>query len=376
MRLESLRLVDFKNYESAMLRFQGSIHCLLGKNGSGKTNLLEAIYYLCFTRGPRGGSDVSCIRNGKAQFVIEGRFRKEDKPHEVVCTFSSGEKKLVSEDGKIYSKFSDHIGKYPLVLVAPNDIELIWDGPELRRRYVDTLLSQTDPEYLRQLILYQSVLRQRNGLLKMSQERGAIDRDLLHTYDTQLMTAGTYIFSARETLVKRIIPVLTSQYSFLVDGRDEQVGILYTSDLATLDFGLELSSRLERDRILGRTSVGIHRDDFNFQLMNQSLKEWGSQGQQKSFLIALKLAEFRLLEEKNRFKPLLLLDDIFDKLDDDRIHRLMDLISAGSFGQIFITDARPERSEEMLRRIGVKSQNFQVEDGKIQDRDQNTIQVI
>lgn len=365
MRLESLRLVDFKNYTSAMLEFHGSIHCLLGKNGSGKTNLLEAIYYLCFTRGPRGGSDGSCIRNGRGQFVVEGRCRKEDRPHDVVCTFSSGDKKLVSEDGKVYSKFSDHIGKYPLVLVAPNDIELIWDGPELRRRYVDTLLSQTDQEYLRQLILYQSVLRQRNGLLKMSQERGVIDRDLLHTYDAQLIAAGTYIFSARETLVKRIIPVLTEQYSFLVGGSDEQVGILYTSDLAAFDFGSELSGRLERDRILGRTSVGIHRDDFNFQLMNQPLKDWGSQGQQKSFLIALKLAEFKLLEEKNRFKPLLLLDDIFDKLDDDRIHRLMDLISAGSFGQIFITDARPERSAEMLRRIGVKSQNFQVEGGMI-----------
>ncbi len=365
MRLEKLRLVDFKNYANADIALEGMIHCFLGKNGSGKTNLLEAIHYLSFTKGVLPGGDVSNIRRGQSRFLISGQFRKEDKPSEIICSFSASEKKIISDNGKEYARFSEHIGKYPLVMVAPNDVELIWDGPELRRRYFDTLLAQSDPEYLRHLILYQFNLRQRNGLLRMVAERGTLDEDLLSSYDDALVKAGQYIFEQRSSFTGSFQPMVHKRYHFLIQGRGEAVGVSYASELAVVDFRKELAERLDRDKALGRTTVGIHRDDFLFTLDGFGLKEAGSQGQQKSFLIALKLAEFETLSAKAGFKPLLLLDDIFDKLDDDRIVQLMKLVSGDTFGQIFITDARPGRSLEVLKASGLPSQNFLIGEGRL-----------
>ena len=269
----------------------------------------------------------------------------------------------MSENGKVYGRFSQHIGKYPLVLVAPNDIELIWDGGEIRRKFFDTLLAQLDKEYLEHLITYQAQLRQRNGLLKMFAERNAIDRDLIASYNEQLVVSGTIIYNKRLEFTRQYLPLVEERYGFLVERSSENAGMIYESDLHTMDFLTELNQRLDRDVLAGRTTIGIHRDDFVFTLGGIDLKKFGSQGQQKSFLIALKLAEFDCLKKKNGFTPLLLLDDIFDKLDDYRIVQLMKLVSGGTFGQIFITDARPGRSLDVLNEAKVKSQNFIVDGG-------------
>lgn len=365
MRLEKLHLVNFKNYADAEVHLEGTIHCFLGKNGSGKTNLLEAIHYLSFTKGSFYSNDLANVRQGQDQFLINGLFEKNGKRMEVVCSFSQEEKKKVMENGKEYNRFSEHIGKYPLVLVAPNDIEVIWNGGEVRRKLFDTLLAQVDKVYLENLILYQAHLRQRNSLLKMLTERGSVDRDLIDSYDEKLVSSGNILYQKRLDFVQQYLPFVTSRYNFLVKGLSETIGMQYESDLEKTDFKKELDLKLDRDMALGRTTVGVHRDDFLFTLNGFELKRFGSQGQQKSFLIALKLAEFDYLAVKKETKPLILLDDIFDKLDDDRIHQLMELVTDGAFGQIFITDARPGRSLEVLKAAGIKSQNFLVEAGTV-----------
>ncbi|NOT74581.1 MAG: DNA replication and repair protein RecF [Cyclobacteriaceae bacterium] len=366
MRLEKLHLVNFKNYTEAKVEFKGNVHCFLGKNGSGKTNLLEAVHYLSFTKGKFHSSDVASIRHGQDHFFLKGTFEKDKKHPEVACAFSTDQKKVMSEDGKEYSRFSEHIGKYPLVLVAPNDISLISESGDSRRKFFDTLLSQTDRVYLDNLIIYQAQLRQRNSLLKMFAERNAVDRDLIASYDEKMVVSGNILFKKRTDFVKSYHPLLSARYDFLSQ-LPEKSGIAYQSDLQEINFENELTSNLDRDVAAGRTTVGIHRDDFLFTLAGHELKRFGSQGQQKSFLIALKLAELDYLVAKNNSKPILLLDDIFDKLDDDRIHQLMKLVTGGSFGQIFITDARPGRSLEVLKEAGVKSQNFRVEEGSISE---------
>ncbi len=365
MRLEKLHLVDFKNYAEAVVSLEGQIHCFLGKNGSGKTNLLEAIHYLSLTKGSLHTHDASNIRHGQNRFMISGHFRQQDKLFEIICSYSAGQKKIIIENGKEYGKFSDHIGKYPLVMVAPNDIELIWDGGEVRRRFFDSLLSQVDKEYLEQLIVYQAHLKQRNSLLRMSADHGPIDRDLLDTYDEKLVSSGMVLHHKRSAFVAGYLPLVAERYNFLAADLLEASGIRYVSDLATLDFRKELKLKTSQDLALGRTTIGIHRDDFEFTLNGYELKRFGSQGQQKSFLIALKLAEFDYLAARKNSRPIILLDDIFDKLDELRTVQLMKLVQSDTFGQVFITDASPSRSLDALRKAGVKSQNFVVEGGTL-----------
>jgi DNA replication and repair protein RecF len=360
--------MNFKNYALANAEFKGAIHCFLGRNGSGKTNLLEAIHYLCLTRGLNSATDAENVRQAETHFVVRGTFSIQEKFREVACAYSPERKKKIAENGKEYARFSDHIGKFPLVMVAPADIELVWDGGEIRRRFFDTLLSQLDRKYLEQLMVYQTNLRHRNGLLKMHAERPDIDKELLATYDERLITAGDFLHRQRKEFVTRLVPRLMSHYEFLVEGALEKPGIVYSSDLENLDFRAELRSRLSRDVLLGRTTVGVHRDDFRFTLQGNELRTFGSQGQQKSFLIALKMAEFDSLAEKNGFKPLLLLDDIFDKLDDRRIVQLMKRVAEGGFGQIFLTDARPGRSREALAEAGIRAQIFLVEGGTLAEQ--------
>jgi len=364
MRLDNLHLVNFKSYAQADVTFRGQMHCFLGPNGGGKTNLLEAIHFLSLTRGFSGGSDSEFVRHGADHFHIRGKFLMGNAAKEVAVSYSHDRKK-VSEDGKDYSRFSEHIGKYPVVMVAPADIELVWDGGEVRRKFFDTLLAQLDRAYLEQLGIYHRYLRQRNSLLRMQTVPMQIDRELLATYDEGLVRSAAFIHARRGELVRQIAPQVIAHYKYLVDGNEESPGIEYSSQLNELDFGKELNLRLERDAALGRTTVGIHRDDFVFTLRGHPMKSYGSQGQQKSFLIAIKLCEFDCLTAHNVFKPLLLLDDIFDKLDDQRIVQLMKLISRGTFGQIFITDARPARSMELLEKALVEPQIMRVEGGSV-----------
>ena len=373
MRLEKLSLYNFKNYREAQLEFNGNIQCFLGKNGSGKTNLLDAIYYLSFTKSAINSSDQQAIRTGENHFLIKGELTKKAERHRVTCSFEEGQKKIIREDDEECGKLSTHIGKYPVVLVAPNDIELIWDGSEMRRRFFDSLLSQTDKTYLENLITYGRFLKQRNSLLRIFLERGTIDQDMLEVYDEKLVPAGEYIYRKRKDFMEEFLSLFDRYYRFLA-GDEEKVQITYESQLHDVDFAQVLRQNLQRDILLQRTGAGVHRDDFLFSINDGELKRLGSQGQQKSFLIALKLAEFQVVFQNKGMKPLLLLDDIFDKLDDERIGKLMLLVVDGTFGQLLITDARAGRSLELLKESNVKAEFFQVESGnlkRIHEKTQN-----
>lgn len=382
--LHQLYLFNFRNIDEARLSFADRIICLLGKNGSGKTTVLDAIHYLSFTKSAVNPADAQNIRHGEQQFVVRGEFemvnvdgsagtqvQEAPSPLEragvrsLTCAYTLGQKKIINEDGRDYAKFSDHVGKYPVVMIAPQDIELIWDGSELRRKFVDSVLCQLDKTYLENLIVYTYQLKQRNSLLKSFAEAGRVDQDLLASYDHRLVPAAHYIFEARAIFLKFFIPFFRDQYRYLVGNVGEEVSIEYQSDLRDKDFATLLSANLQRDVLLQRTTTGIHRDDFDFRINGFELKRHGSQGQQKSFLIALKLAEFQAIAEKKKFKPILLLDDIFDKLDDERIHQLMRLVAQGQFGQLLITDARADRTLQIMETEKLNATIFRVENGKV-----------
>jgi DNA replication and repair protein RecF len=362
--LQELRLFNFKNYAEATLRFDQSVNCFLGSNGSGKTNLLDAMHYLSFTKSAINPSDIQNIKLGESQFMIKGNFLLNKKSNEIICSFQQGQKKTIRENGQDCLKFSEHVGKYPVVLIAPQDIELIWDGSEVRRKFFDSLLSQIDHAYLDNLIVYSTFLKQRNSALKMFAERGQTDRDLLAGYDQKIIPTAKAIFIKRKEFINEYLPAFRKHYQNLADSKEEAMDIQYRSDLVGMDFGEMLQKNLPRDLALQRTSAGIHRDDFLFLLNGNEVKRYGSQGQQKSFLIALKLAEFQVIAEKKGFKPLLLLDDIFDKLDDKRISKILKLVTDGMFGQLFITDARPARCKEVLKEINLKAGIVTIENGK------------
>ncbi|MCI0750450.1 MAG: DNA replication and repair protein RecF [Flammeovirgaceae bacterium] len=363
MHLQKLHLLNFKNIKEANLSFQGNIQVLVGKNGSGKTNLLDAIYYLSFTRSAFNSADQQNILFDESYFSVRGEFEKEGKQKKVVCVYQQNQKKSFREDELEYTKFSDHIGRYPVVLIAPQDVDLITGSSEARRKFFDTLISQLDKPYLQQLIVYQQVLKERNSLLKMSAERG-LDTDLLESYDEKLIPAAHYIYKKRNEFIVQFLPDFLAHYHFLADEPGEDVSIFYESELAGDDFRALLIKNRQRDLMMQRTSSGIHRDDFVFRLNQRELKRIGSQGQQKSFLVALKFAEFQSIERNKQNKPILLLDDIFDKLDDKRIQKLLEYTHRGIFGQIFITDART-RTEHLLKDSGIIAEVFQVSNGEV-----------
>lgn len=366
MHLKKLSLHDFKNYGETHFIFDNKVNCFLGKNGVGKTNILDAIYYLGFTKSALNGVDAQNVKHDKNQFVIKGAFDNQSLNSEVICSYAIGSKKLVRIDGNDVRKLSDHIGNYPIVLVAPNDVEVIWGGSELRRKFFDSLIAQLDKRYLEHLIVYTNQLKQRNSLLRLAVDRG-MDYDLLETYDQRIVESGNYIHKKRTEFLDSFLPLFKSHYRFLSGDHGEEIDIEYRSDCTDNDFQLMLKNSVKKDLVIQRTSVGVHRDDFAFLLNGFDLKRIGSQGQQKSFLIGLKLAEFQSIETVKKIKPLLLLDDIFDKLDDERIHKLVKLVVEGTFGQLFITDARPDRSQGLLKEAQVEAEIFMIENGKLME---------
>ena len=363
MLIEKLQIANFKNYEAANLDFSSKINVLIGRNGSGKTNLLDAIYYLSFTRSAFNSSDYQNIRHGENNFFVKGSIRLDDRAHELLCGIQTGQKKNFRENGAEYQKMSDHIGKYPVVLMAPDDVDLIREGSESRRKFFDSIISQIDKVYLENLIRYNHFVKQRNGLLKMFYESGTTDWIALESYDQGLAPLGTALYNRREVFVQEFLPVFRKYYNFLVDER-ETAYLEYSSGLRNTPFSEGLLKSRNKDLELQRTSFGIHRDEFEFRLGDGDMKRLGSQGQQKSFVVALKLAQFDIIKNHKGFDPVLLMDDIFDKLDDDRITRLLELIK-GDLGQLFITDARPDRTQDLLRQVDLSASVFAVEKGNI-----------
>jgi DNA replication and repair protein RecF len=365
MYLRNLRLIDFKNYDELTLQFSPFINCFLGPNGAGKTNLLDAIHMLSLTKSFIHPIDNQAIRHDRQEGILHGEFELNGKATKVGCKISAGKKKVFMAEGKAYNKLSEHVGKFPLVLIAPNDTELIGGGSEERRKFFDALLSQLDSNYLQLLVNYQKALKQRNQLIKHFAENNRIDKDQLEPWDSRILNWGALLSEARQKLIHRFLPYFREQYAALTD-RKEEVQITYNSDWLDADHTQKFKHHLQKDLILKRTVLGAHRDDYVFEIDGYPAKKYGSQGQQKSFLIALKLAKFFLLKKESGKTPILLLDDIFDKLDDHRISSLVKMAGGGAFGQVFITDARPERTLSILQQIPVEHAIFILENGQVQ----------
>jgi DNA replication and repair protein RecF len=347
MHLQNLRLYHFRNYEERFFTFSPGINCIVGKNGSGKTNLLDAVYFLALCKSSIHAQDSLSIRFGEDFSSLEGAFSNGNI---IGVHLQRTGKKTVTTDHKVYEKLAEHIGKYPVVLLTPNDTDLIRDAAETRRKLFDGILSQLDPEYLQIYLRYNKTLDQRNSLLKQFAEQNYLDEDLLHIYTQGLLTAGRDLYLRRADFIRKFEPLFIQQYQYLSEER-EAVELLYESDLAAPDFEEKFRKNLPRDLSAQRTTLGVHKDDYSFLMERAPIKKFGSQGQKKSYVMALKLAQFQIIEEDRQTKPLLLLDDIFDKLDDRRIACLIERMD--SFGQVFLTDARPERTAELLRNTQV-----------------------
>jgi DNA replication and repair protein RecF len=350
MNLQGLTLVNYKNFESREFQFDHKINCFVGANGVGKTNVLDAIYHLAFAKSYFNPISSQNIRHDADFFLIDGFFTREGKEERVQVSLKKGQKKKIKRNGKDYDKFSEHIGFIPLVIISPADRDLISEGSETRRKFMDTVISQKNKRYLGTLISYNKVLSQRNALLKYFAANQTFNQDTLDIYDTQLEEYGSYIFEERKKFLDVFIPIFKSRYA-AISGDREDVQLSYKSDLLEGNLGAILKEVLSKDRALQYTSAGIHKDDLRFEIGTHTIKKFGSQGQQKSYLVALKLAQFEFLKSQSGVTPILLLDDIFDKLDDARVAQIIQLVEDDNFGQIFISDTHEERTEEVVKQV-------------------------
>lgn len=348
MHLKKISLLNFKNFNEANFDFEHKINCFVGKNGIGKTNILDAIFHLAFGKSYFNSLSVQNIKHGEDFFVIDGVFEKQNRNEQILCSLKKGQKKVLKRNGKLYEKFSDHLGFIPLVIISPTDADLIREGSETRRKFIDSVISQLDNSYLHHLINYQKVLQQRNALLKYFAVNKVFDPETLGIYDEQLANYGTEIHEKRKTFLEEFIPIFNTYYQD-ISNSSEKVQLVYESQLKNQDLLSLLQENLNKDKALQYTSVGIHKDDLLFEIENYSIKKFGSQGQQKSFLIALKLAQFDFVKKQSGEKPILLFDDIFDKLDETRVSKIVAMVNNDHFGQLFISDTHTERTENIVK---------------------------
>lgn len=364
MYLRSLSIVDFKNIEQSEISFSDKLNCLLGDNGAGKTNILDAIYYLSFTKSFFNLLDSANVRHTCDFFMLQGEYVKNGNDELISCGFKTGQKKQIKRNKKSYKKLSEHIGFCPLVMISPSDNILVIGGSDERRKFMDSVISQYDRNYLDSLIAYNRILLQRNTLLKQFAEAHIFDPITLSVYDDQLVPIGETIFEKRSQFIGQLTPVFQHYYD-LVSGGKEKVGLEYQSDLQKNNFGELLKSQWSKDQLLQHTSVGIHKDDLIFNLGDFPIKRIGSQGQTKTYLVALKLAQFDFIKKISGVKPILLLDDIFDKLDAKRVSSIVKLAASDYFGQIFITDTNREHLDDIVAQLPSGHCIFQIEEGVI-----------
>ncbi len=382
MYLQKISLANFKSYDYESFEFSKRVNCVVGENGSGKTNLLDAIYFLALTKSSISNQDALAINHEAEYMMIEGFFSMfevqdskfgnneigtgKETQHQVsnneqliTISLQRGQKKAVLRDKKAYERISEHIGKFPVVMLSPNDTDVIRDGSEERRKFFDGVMAQLDSEYLENLLQYNRLLLQRNSLLKQFSERNYVDDLLLDIYSDPLVEVAIKLHQAREQFVTEFLPLFKKHYATLSDAR-EDVEMIYESEVGAENFTQIFRRNRQRDLAAQRTTMGVHKDDFAFEINGFTLRKFGSQGQQKSFVIALKLAQFEMLSQQKGFPPILLLDDIFDKLDDRRIQQLITMMVDGTFSQVFITDARPERTRQLLNNLGVEVKYFEI----------------
>ncbi len=371
MYIQRLILSNYKNISEADITFDTNINCFVGNNGAGKTNILSAIHYLALCKDYFNLSDSLNVRQGENFFIIDGYFNRKGTFDRVYCAFDVNKKKIVSLNGKEYERFSDHIGYLPLVMITPTDTMIIYQGSEERRRLLNFMISQYNRTYLNTLIKYNKILENRNKLLKQIKELKRYDTLSLEVYDHQLAKLGSEIYSARKLFIEDYLATF-SRFHQILSPDNEEVGIVYESRLHDDDIFQALQVSHSSDIIAGFTTVGIHKDDLEFTINRNPLKKFGSQGQQKTFIIAMKLAYYEYTYHKTGIKPLLLLDDIFDKLDIQRVEKIVSLVAADNFGQIFITDANKIRVENILEKIGSSYRIFSVNLGKIESLHEKT----
>jgi len=371
MYLKKLSLTFFKNYEQAELEFSPKINCFVGNNGVGKTNILDAIHYLSLTKSFFNNIDSVNIKHNEDYFIVQGNFVRDDEENNIFCSFHKQKQKVLKRNGKEYHKLSDHVGRYPVVMISPADSALIIDGSEVRRKFLNKIISQYDAGYLDSVLKYNKVLQQRNKLLKDFKVTGEFDNDVLSIWDSQLIKYGNYIFGERDILVNELIPVFNEYYTF-ISNEKELVKLNYRSHLKEGDFAQLLHNAVDKDRILEYTTVGIHKDDLILEMNDFPVKSLGSQGQQKSYLVALKLAKFDYIKRKAGFSPILLLDDIFDKFDAARVEQIIRLVGNHRFGQIFITDTHRSRLHDILTTVDSDYKLFRIGENGIEEETGNT----
>ena len=367
MILRRISILNYKNLEQVELSFSPKLNCFFGQNGMGKTNLLDAVYFLSFCKSAGNPIDSQNIRH---EAVIQGFYETEDgTPEEVYCGMKRRQKKQFKRNKKEYTRLSDHIGFLPLVMVSPADTELIAGGSDERRRFMDVVISQYDKEYLDALIRYNKALTQRNTLLKSEQP---VEEELFLVWEEMMAQAGEVVFRKREAFVNEFIPIFQSFYSFISQDR-EQVGLSYRSHARGASLLEVLKESRERDRIMGFSLRGVHKDDLEMLLGDFPIKREGSQGQNKTYLVALKLAQFDFLRRTGTTVPLLLLDDIFDKLDASRVEQIVKLVAGDRFGQIFITDTNRSHLDNILHKVGGDYRMFRVEQGAVTEMQEGEV---
>jgi DNA replication and repair protein RecF len=366
MRIAHLSLINFRNYPQISIDFSGGINCLLGHNGAGKTNLLDAIHYLSFCKSYFNSFDNQNILHEEEMFVIQGLFEREGNKEEIYCAQKRNERKQFKRNKKEYTKLSEHIGLLPVVMITPLDAALLYDGSDMRRKFVDSIISQVDANYLNALIEYNRALQNRNAMLKQFNENRGWDDTLLARFDAIIVSKGKEIFKKRQEFTKEFSPLFLKAYNE-ISGEQEKAHVEYSSKLTEGDFEELLAQCLPKDRVLGYTSTGVHKDDWIFCMEDRSLKKFASQGQQKSFIIALKVAQYRYLKKQYKSAPILLLDDIFDKLDDSRVNSLIDMVCGKEFEQVFITDTNLLRMKTLLENREKDYKLFPISDGIVQE---------
>ncbi len=366
MYLESLSILNFKNLEEAELQFSADLNCFIGNNGAGKTNLMDAIYYLSFCKSFLNAVDGLNVRHDEEFFVIQGRYQREDMEELIHCGLKKGQKKTFKRNKKEYRKLSEHIGLLPLIIITPSDSDLITGGSEERRKFLDSLISQYDHAYLDALIRYNRALQQRNKLLKQFASERFFSDESLEVWSDQLAFYGKQIHAKRVEYIAKLQPIFQHYYELISSGK-EVIGLEYESQLNGEDFESQLRDSLDRDRMIQYTTVGIHKDDILFKLGEYPIRKLGSQGQKKTYLVAMKLAQFDFIKAMAGMTPILLLDDIFDKLDKNRVEQIVKLVAEDHFGQIFITDTNREHLDQIIREVQADARIFRVVDGTVND---------
>lgn len=362
MILDRLSIIDYKNIEQVDLTLSPKVNCFLGNNGMGKTNLLDAIYYLSFCKSHNNPIDSQNIRHSADFALIQGYYKQDSgKEDEFLCSLKRRQKKIFKKNKKEYDKLSDHIGCLPLVMVSPADTDLIGGGSDERRKFMDVALSQFDKDYLQSLIRYNKALQQHNALLKSERK---VDDSLYEIWEEQMATEGQIIYAKRKQFVEDFAPTFQTYYNFVCESNQkEEVSLSYESQLSDTNLFDLLRTKREKDKILGYTTSGIHRDDLGMYLGKYPIKKVGSQGQSKTYVVALKLAQFDFLKKAGHITPILLLDDIFDKLDSFRVEQIVKLVAGDNFGQIFITDTNREHLDEILKGLNSSYHLYSVNDG-------------